>query len=125
MKRFSLSIFTLAHRHAAHPFVLSITFFHYVPHVLILNSRKGSSLVSFLKYSNGYFVISQILSNMLEINVYLIIDSKVLGGTFCVNFLFSIIESRFKDCKHMMKVENIQLSNKGRVNTTSGVDWEN
>jgi hypothetical protein len=60
---------------------------------MILNKcRKGYSLGSFLGYSNGYFVISHILSNMLEINVYLIIDSKVFCVTFGVNFLFSIVE---------------------------------
>jgi len=44
--------------------------------------------MSFLGYSQGFVVISHILSNMLEINVYLIIDSNVfavkIGGNFPV-----------------------------------------
>jgi hypothetical protein len=91
--RFSLSIFTLPHCHATHSIVLLITIFHYVPHILILNKcRRGSSLVSSLRYSNDFFTISQILSNMLEINVYSIINSKMFGVTFGVNFLLSIVE---------------------------------
>jgi len=91
--RISLSIFTLAHRHATHSFVLSITLFHSTPHVLISSKcRRRSSLVSSLGYSNDFFVISHILFNMLEINVYLIIDSKVFGVTFGVNFFLLIVE---------------------------------
>jgi len=72
---------------------LSITLFHFVPHVLILKKCwRGSSLVSSFGYSKGVFVISQILSSMLEFSVYSIIDSKVFGVTFGVNFLFPIVE---------------------------------
>ncbi len=90
---FSLFIFALAHHHVVHSFVLSITLFHYVPHVLILSKCwRGSSLVSSLWYSNFFFFISQNSISMLEINVYSIIDSKVFGVTFNVNFLFSIVK---------------------------------
>jgi hypothetical protein len=52
-ERFSLSIFTLTHCHAAHSSILSITLFHFVPHVLIFSKcQRGSNLVSFLGYSN-------------------------------------------------------------------------
>jgi hypothetical protein len=39
-----------------------------------------------------FFLISQILSSMLKINVYSIIDSKVFGVTFGVKFFFPIVE---------------------------------
>jgi hypothetical protein len=91
-ERISLSIFVLAHPHAAHSSILSITFFHFVRRVLILSKyQRGSNMVSFLGYFNDFFVTLQILSNMFEINVYSIIDSKVFGVTFGVNFL-SIVE---------------------------------
>jgi hypothetical protein len=51
---------------------------------------KGFSLVIFFGYSNNYFIISQILSNMLEIIMYLIIDFNVSGVTVGDNFLFAI-----------------------------------
>ncbi len=44
----------------------------------------------FIGYSKGYFVMSHILSNMLEINVF--IDSKVFGVTFGVNFVLPIVK---------------------------------
>jgi hypothetical protein len=90
---FSLSIFELAHRHANHSIILSITLFHYVPHVLISSKcRKGFSLVWSFGYSNDFFVISWTLPSMFDINVYSIINSKMFGVTFGVNFLLSIIE---------------------------------
>ncbi len=117
---FSLSIFGLTHLHVAHSFVLLITLFNYVPHVLISRKcQKGSSLISLC--SNDFFVISQILSNIFEINVYLIIDSKVFG----VNFLLPIIKQRFHDYRHLVKVERMQLDNKGGINANSNIDWEN
>jgi hypothetical protein len=45
----------------------------------------------------------KILSNMLEINMYSIIDSKVFGLTIGENFLFAIIVERFYDCKHVFE----------------------
>ncbi len=87
----SLSIFALAHCHVDYSIVLSITLFHFVPHVLISSKCwRGSSLVSSLGYFNGFFVISQILSSMFDNNVYSIIDSKVFGVTFGVNFLLPL-----------------------------------
>ncbi len=69
--RFSLSIFSFAHCHVAHSFVLSICFFHFNPHVLISsNYLKGSKKVGSLGYSKGIFIILHNLSNMLEIKVY-------------------------------------------------------
>jgi len=119
---FSLSIFGLTHLHVAHSFVLLITLFNYVPHVLISRKCwKGSSLISFLGCFNDFFVISQILSNIFEINVYSIIDSKV----FRVNFLLPIIKQRFHDYRHLVKVERMQLDNKGGINANSNIDWEN
>jgi len=52
-------------------------------------------LVLSLRYSNNFFVIMQILSNMLEINMYSIIDSKVFGVTIGNNFLFAIVVEKF------------------------------
>ncbi len=80
--RLSLSIFAFAHRHASHSFVLSICFFHSVPHVLISsNCLRGFNKVGFLGYSKGVFIILHILFSMLKIKVYLIIASKVFGVT--------------------------------------------
>jgi len=45
-----------------------------------------------LGYSQGFVVISHILFNMLEINVYSIIDSKMFDVTIGVNLLLAIIE---------------------------------
>jgi hypothetical protein len=91
--RLSLSIFTFAHCHATHSFVLSITFFHYVPHVFISsNYYSGDYRVSSFGYSQGFVIISHILSSMLEINVYPIIDSKVFGVKIGVNFLIAIVK---------------------------------
>ncbi len=41
-------------------------------------------------YSKGFFVISHIISNMLEIDVYSIIDSKVFNVTIGVNFFLPL-----------------------------------
>jgi hypothetical protein len=91
--RLSLSIFTFAHHHAAHSIVLSIYFFHFVPHVLISSKfLRGFNKVGSLGYSKGFVVISHILSNMIEINVYTIIVSKVFSVTILVNFYFSIVK---------------------------------
>ncbi len=54
--------------------------------------QMGISWVSSLGYSKGFIVISHILSNMFEINVYLIIDSKVFGVTIGVNFFLPIVK---------------------------------
>ncbi len=87
-----------------HSIVLSITFFHFVPHVLISNKcLKGSNLVLPLGYSNSFFVISQIFSSMVEINVYSIIDSKVFGVAVGDNFLFAIGIEKFYNCKHTVE----------------------
>ncbi len=68
-----------------------------VPHVLILRKfQRGSSIISFHGYSNLFFLLFHIfLSNMLEINVYSIIDSKVFSVTFGVNFLLPIVDKGF------------------------------
>jgi hypothetical protein len=88
-----LSVFTLAHCHATHSFVLSIFFFHYDPHVLTCsNNFKGSSGVGSLGNSKGIFIILHILSHTLEIKVYAIIVSKVFGVTIAINFLFAIVK---------------------------------
>ncbi len=91
--RFYLSIFTFAHHHAAHSFVLSICFSHSNPHVLISsNYLRRFSRVGSLGYSKAIFIISHILFSMLEIKVYSIIVSKVFGMTIVVNFLFAIVK---------------------------------
>jgi hypothetical protein len=101
--KLSLSTFALTHRHVAHSSILSITLSHFVPHVLISNKcQRRSNLVSFLRYSNSFFVILQILFNMLEINVYSIIDSKVFSVTFGVNSLLPTIKKRFHKYKYMV-----------------------
>jgi hypothetical protein len=41
-------------------------------------------------YSKGFLVMSHIISNMLEINVF--IDSKVFAVTFGVNFVLPIVK---------------------------------
>ncbi len=52
-------VYFLTHCHAAHSTILSITFFHYVFHVLISSKCwRGFSLVSSLRYSIDFFVIS-------------------------------------------------------------------
>jgi hypothetical protein len=56
------------------------------------------------------FFISHIIFDILEINIYSIIDSKVFGVTICVNFLLAIVKQRFNNCKHMVVVERMQLS---------------
>ncbi len=77
-----------------HPFIYCVNYlFHFVPHVLILSKcQRGFNLLSSLGYSNKFFVILQILSSMFEIDVFSIIDSKVFGVTFGVNFLLPIVE---------------------------------
>jgi hypothetical protein len=77
---------------------------------------KGANLVSSLGYSNDFFVISQILFNMLEINIYSIIDSKVFGVKIGVNFLFAIVIERFNDCTHVVEDERMQLKSTGGKN---------
>ncbi len=47
-----------------------------------------------------FFVISHILSNMFNINVYSIIFSNVFGVTISDNCFFAIIVERFYNCKH-------------------------
>ncbi len=48
--------------------------------------------MSSLGYSQGFVVISHILSSMLEINVYSIIDSNVFGVKIGGNFPFATIK---------------------------------
>jgi hypothetical protein len=48
--------------------------------------------MSFLGYSQGFVVISHILSNMFEINVYLIIDSNVFGVKIGGNFRLIVVK---------------------------------
>ncbi len=84
--RLSLSIFAFAHRHTAHLSILTIALFQYVLHILISSKcQSGTNWVSYFIYSNGFFVISHILSNMLEINVYRITNSMVFSVTIRVN----------------------------------------
>ncbi len=93
MQDFFLSIFAFAHHHATHSIILSIFIYYFVPHVLIFSKFfRGSSKVGFLGYSKGFIVISHILFNMREINVYLIIVSKVFGVTIFLNFCFAIVK---------------------------------
>ncbi len=63
--------------------------------------------MSSLEYFQGFVVISCILYNMLEINVYSIIDSKVFGVKISVNFLFAIVEYKSNNYKHVIKVKNM------------------
>jgi hypothetical protein len=87
-------------------YFLSISLFYYIPHVLIYGiCWEGTNQVSFLEYSQGFVVISHILYNMLEINVYSIVDSKVFGVKINVNFFLVIVEYKFNDYKHVMKVK--------------------
>jgi hypothetical protein len=84
---------------------------HYNPHVLILSKcLNGFNLVLSLGYSNNFFIILQILSSMLEIKVYSIIDSKVFSVTIGDNFLFTIVVKRFYDCKHVIEEQRMQLT---------------
>jgi len=73
-----------------HPFICFIYyFFPFFPHVFIFSKCwKGSNRLSFLWHSQGFVVFSHILSNMLEINVYLVIDSNVFGVKIGDNFPF-------------------------------------
>ncbi len=75
-----------------------------------------SGWLSSLGYSIVSFVISHILSSMLEINVYSIMDSKVFGVIIGFNFLLTIVEQKFNDCKHAVEVEMIQLVSMGGEN---------
>ncbi len=72
---------------------------------------EGASLVPSLGYSNGFFVILQILSSMLVINTYSIIDSKVFDLTIDENFLFAIVIKRFYNYKHTVEEKRMQLEN--------------
>jgi hypothetical protein len=91
--RLSLSIFAFVHCQAAHSSYLSIVLFHFVPHVLISNKCwRQSSRVSSFGHSQGFVIISHILSNMLEISVYSIIDSNVFGVKIYGNFPLAIVK---------------------------------
>ncbi len=48
--------------------------------------------MSSLGYSQGVVIISHILSSMLEISVYLIIDSNVFGVKIGGNFPLAIVK---------------------------------
>ncbi len=91
--RIFLFIFAFVHHQATHSFVLSIVLFHFVPHVLIYNKCwKMSNWVSSFGYSQGFVVISHILSNMRKIIVYAIIDSNVFGVKINGNFPLAIVK---------------------------------
>jgi hypothetical protein len=47
---------------------------------------------------------------MLEINIYSMMDSKVFNVIIGFNFLLSIVEYKFNDCKHVLEVEMIPLA---------------
>ncbi len=51
-------------------------------------------------YSNNFFVILQILSSVLEINMYSLINSKVFGVAIGDKKISAIQVERFYDCKH-------------------------
>jgi len=53
--------------------------------------------VSSFGYSQGFIIILHILFNMLEINVYSIINSNVFDVKIGVNFLLAITEARCID----------------------------
>jgi hypothetical protein len=48
--------------------------------------------MSFLEYSQGFVVISHILSSMLEISVHSITDSNVFGVKIGGNFPLTIVK---------------------------------
>jgi hypothetical protein len=48
--------------------------------------------VSSFGYSRGFFVVSHILFNILDINIYSIIDSKVFGVKIGVKFFLVIVK---------------------------------
>jgi hypothetical protein len=48
--------------------------------------------MSSIGHSQGFVVISHILSSMLEINVHSIIDSNVFGVKIGGNFTFAIVK---------------------------------
>ncbi len=113
--RLSLTIFTFTHCHVAHSFVLSISFFHSDPHVLISsNYLNRPSKVGSLGYSKGVFIISHILFSMLEIKVYSIIVSKVFGVTIAMNYFFAIVKQMSRNCKCVVTVEKLELGSSTR-----------
>ncbi len=82
-------VFAFTHCHVAHSSILSIALYNFVLHVLISNKcQKGTSQVSSLKYSKGFFVISHILSNKLEINVYSITNSNLAKKERIMKIMF-------------------------------------
>ncbi len=123
--RIFLSIFAFTHCQATRSFVLSIVFFHYVPHVLISSKcLRGNHRVSSLGHSQGFVVISHILSNMLEISIYSIIDSNVFGVKIGGNFPLAIVKQRLvvqigqissigKKCNLIMQVTRMVLDIRG------------
>jgi len=122
IERIYLSIFAFAHHHVAHSFVLLITLFHSIPHVLISSKcLKGPNLVLSLGYSNSFFIILQILSNVLEINMYSIIDFKVFGVKLGDNFFFAIKVERFYNCKHAVEKQRMQLQSTCENNANWGI----
>jgi hypothetical protein len=58
-----------------------------------------------------FFIILQVLSSMLESNMYSIIHSNVFSVTFGENFLFAIGVERFYNCKHAVEEHKLQLGN--------------
>ncbi len=56
------------------------------------NVQGGLDRYHLLDIPMVFFVISQIIFNMFDINVYSIIDSRVFSVTFGVDFPFPIVE---------------------------------
>ncbi len=113
-EKLSLLIFTFAHCHVVHSFVLLIVFSIMIPMFWFLATTwGGSTRWEYLGYSKGVFIISPILSSMLEIKVYSIIVSKVFGVTIVVNFLFAIVKQMFRNCKWVITIEKLELGSFG------------
>jgi hypothetical protein len=82
-------------------------------------------MVGSLGYSKDVFIISHILSNMLEIKVYSIIVSKVFDVTIIVNFLFAIVIYMFKKYKWVVAIEKFELGIFGGEGEIMQFDYSN
>jgi hypothetical protein len=60
-----------------------------------------ATLQAFALVASPRLGLRHILFNMLEINVYSIINSKVFGVKIGVNFPFTIVIKKLNDCKHV------------------------
>ncbi len=76
-------------------------------------------------YSQGFIIISHILFSMFEINIYSIINFKVIGVKIGVNFLLAIVKYRLNDCKHVAKVKMMQLCKTNGKNENCCIDRTN